>query len=429
MACTDCITYKFTNDEGIGTLEFIAEDPNGLSLVVQSITLFFTDGEGEVTEFLVLPGWFDYDAIGDLISVGGLYRITLTLTFDFFAANEAGFGPGNYSGRVCFKRSDGSYTDLCCDYEVCSDAIDEPIPDTPVDVNTVFFAGSVDQGRVMSCTTDTGDTTVTTIIGDDPFPGVDFSGAAGGVAFCHVDNKLFFTAQSADRIYRCDIDGSNVEVYYNPGDFGSKRIRQMYIIPGTSLMYIELGSSAFNTSDKQVFEIDVSAAAGAASRTLIFSHNYNGAQRGNFSSDEDGRLYWTRRNASSDAAVFRYNGAEVVELFSTPSANDEFTGITIRFAEGGEIFVTDDTNAGTFEQGTHVYDLEGNYLRFGGSSPSGDGSIMDNTADMLVSVGSGPAGDVKIYDPEDLGAGSATIGNITGSTGSIFSGCLGYIEP
>lgn len=424
MACTNCITYRFTNDEGIGLLEFIAEDPNGLTLEVQSITLFtFTDSEGEVTAFEegFIPDWLDFEAVGVLVSVGGLYRITLTLYFDFFAANEAEIGPGTYTGRVCFKRSDGSFDNLCCDFEVCSEGIEAGEEEEEFVPNTIFVSGSADQGRLLSCDYTTGNLNMTTIISGDPHPGIPYSNALWGCAFHNNGQKIYFTSSAPayrDQIWRCDPDGSNCELYhdFDNGDV----IRPLHIHVDGDLLYA-------GTTEGWIYRLNLNT--GAVS--VVWSQDSGLSDINSLDTDDEGNLFWSTRNAAGDTAIWRYDG-EVVESLVGLAIQDDLP--TLRYNRNeNELWGSDDTaGAGVNPIGVHVWDMLGTYLReesdisFLGTA---NDFVFDTRNGYIIYIGGATPDDVFRIDLSNLAGSAAKVGDVTGATGSILQIALGYVEP
>lgn len=209
MACENCISWKFVNDEGIGTLTIISEDPNGLPIEVQSVTVEEYIPAGETVPVPLAsssPAWMTYLQTGLLITVGSLYRLTTVITFDFFAANEAGEGPGDYNIRFCIRRTDGRYTNICCDIPICSEGVEEP-ETASAEIAFVDNAGAIWAGFI--------DDVLTKIAPDGTVVWSGNHGSTLGLAreaFDGFDAIVYLTEEGGlARVRKIDFDGSNLE--------------------------------------------------------------------------------------------------------------------------------------------------------------------------------------------------------------------------
>lgn len=409
MACTECITYKFTNDEGVGSLVFVAEDPNGLTLEVQSITLLtFTDEEGEVTLFGegLYPDWFDFEAVGDLISVGGLYRITLTLYFDFYEANAAGIGPGTYTGLVCFRRANGTFDNLCCEWEVCSEGIEAEEPVAPWDPTNVLFGGAWGSGnspRIAGCTLGSGDTTITNIVLRDDLPDTN---AVQPIAYDHPSQKIYFAFQTAlpGQLWRCDLDGSNVELVATlTGSSSGNRVEQLAANVEGGKIFI--GSRGQTFPNCWVYDIFTD--------TLDSLGTVGGVIEG-VCVDELGNAYFS---SVTDNTIYKYTAA---------------TGIFDSWAAlGHDAFAIDwdPVNQQLFYRGRksatiglHVLDANGDFVRTVSDNSAFDSFRLDWINRSVIYINANTPNDVYKFDMDLESFGDAAkIGDVPGSTGTIFS--------
>lgn len=416
MACENCVTYKFTTEEGLGQVVFIAEDPNGLALELQSLTLFFTDVEGTTTQITVFPEWFSFEAVGELVTVGGLYRITLTLTFDFFAANEAGQGPGLYTGTVCFQRTDGSYTNLCCDYEVCS----EGVIDTVIDIspNVVFGAGAWGFGgdpRIIRVGID-GSGAVVIVNEADTVAAFGWTNSIFCLAFDNLEQDVFFVPGSHatdDAVYRCTADGDDLELWYDFAD--GVQNRYLYSPP-------EGGKLIVGREDGRIWEFDTTTAP-----SPVFIGRVNTVDRDvkGITMNAVGDIYAAQVNANPQR-ISRYIRATLTftAAFIESAPPDGFDNVS--YDRVNDLLVTiDDSNLGSKPIGFNRYDLDGNYVdNISNLSPNDMEVVTLEDESQIVLRCSTRSITRHNYPAFD---GETVIYNGGGSTGSLIRICTGRI--
>lgn len=281
-----------------------------------------------------------------------------------------------------------------------------------VEDNTVFFIGSRSSfdGRVWSGTLDSGDTSTTTII-DNTDTITTFSVEAG--AFDNVDQKVYHSFQSPpynDQIWRRDVDGMNYELYHDLGT--GIGIRCMHSPGGSNMLYVGMENGT-------LYEIDLSAAAGAATATEL--------QTGTdditcITSDNDYNLYFWDRSVD---AIRKWDGS-VFSTVLTPGASDHMEQLAYDLQEN-VIFVSITTGGGSYANGVHIISADGTYQQ---EFISGTGAptflFIDSFGRRMIGVSIATAFSRTIGANFEAG-GSVTIVNNPGSGGTLFGAAIGEV--
>lgn len=258
MSCNACIEEllgltgceeRLTLGSGSGAVEgsggeilyqklICAEDPLGRSLYLKSLRLAdFIPCEGEDLPGISegsgsgagsgYPLWLTSSPEegispaptgGTLITPGSLYRLCVLVQVDAQAAFEE-FGEGLYEIELIAERNDGTGGEITCNWWICIEQGTVPIV-IDVTPNVIFGGGAWDSTeRIVRFGMD-GSGSIIIVDSDDFNLAFGHTESVQGIAFDNLTQKVFFIVGGAftDVIYRCNIDGSGLEEWYDFND-------------------------------------------------------------------------------------------------------------------------------------------------------------------------------------------------------------------